>query len=57
MNPYIYAGLTCFFGMVTYFIAAIRYYKMGYDDAIEDILKLSEEIKKSITNVLETNEE
>jgi hypothetical protein len=57
MNPYIYAGLTCFFGMIMYFIAAVRYYKMGYDDAIEDILKLSEEIKKSITKVLETNEE
>jgi hypothetical protein len=57
MNSYIYAGLTCFFGMIMYFIAAVRYYKMGYNDAIEDILKLSEEIKKSITKVLETNEE
>jgi hypothetical protein len=57
MNPYIYAGLTCFFGVITYFIAAVRYYKMGYGDAIEDILKLSEEVKKSITKVLEINED
>lgn len=57
MNPYVYAGLTCLFGMIMYFVAGVKYYKLGYNDAIDDILKLSEEIKNNITKVLESNED
>ena len=57
MNPYVYAGLTCLFGMITYFLAAIKFYKAGYNDAIDDVIKVTQELNAGVKKVLESNED
>lgn len=48
MNSYLILGLLVLYGLVVWYIAANRYYVLGYDDAIEDIEKLSLVLKKEI---------
>jgi hypothetical protein len=48
MNSYLIAGLLVLYGVVVWVIAATKYYRLGYDHAIEDIEKLSFVLKKEI---------
>lgn len=48
MNNYIIAGLLVLYGLVIWYIAANKFYALGYDHAIEDIEKLSLALKKEI---------
>ena len=45
---YLGAGVVCASIMVAYGIGLYRGYTIGYNDAIEDVIKLTEDIQKNI---------
>jgi len=48
MDNYVTLLLLVLYALVVWYIAARRYYELGYNDAIEDIEKLSLAVKKEI---------
>jgi hypothetical protein len=57
MNSYLIVGLLVLYGVVVWVIAATKYYGLGYDHAIEDVLKITETMKKSINKNSELHED
>jgi hypothetical protein len=57
MNNYLIAGLLILYSIVVWIIAARNYYALGYDHAIEDVLKITETMKKSINKNSELHED
>lgn len=45
---FLLAALFVFYGIVVYFFTAKKYYNIGYEDALQDVEKLSLAIKKEI---------